>query len=41
MELMRTHGEVVALWVAGLIVLAVGSWWLWSRRRRRVSTGSA
>ncbi len=32
--LMRTHGQAVALWVAGLIVVAAASWWLVRRRSR-------
>ena len=35
-ELMRTRGRVVALWVAGLIVLGAVTWWLWRRRRRPI-----
>jgi len=31
LELMRTHGRVVALWVVGIIVLGAGLWWLRSR----------
>lgn len=37
LELMRTHGRVVAFWVAGIIVAAAVAWWLWSRRRRRAA----
>jgi uncharacterized membrane protein YdjX (TVP38/TMEM64 family) len=33
LELMRTRGPEVALWVVGLILLAVAAWWLWQRRR--------
>jgi membrane protein YqaA with SNARE-associated domain len=40
-ELMRTQGRVVALWVAGLLVLAAVSWWLWQRRRRRQDVDEA
>ena len=36
LELMRTRGRVVALWVAGLIVLGAVTWWLWRRRRRPI-----
>jgi len=34
LELMRTRGQEVALWVVGLIVLAALAWWLLNRRRR-------
>jgi cytochrome c-type biogenesis protein CcmH/NrfF len=34
LELMRTRGRIIAVWVAGLIVAAAGTWWLVSRRRR-------
>lgn len=37
LELMRTQGRVVALWLVGLIVLAALGWWLWDRRRRRTA----
>lgn len=37
LELMRTRGRAVALWLAGLIVLAAVAWWLWARRRRRLA----
>jgi membrane protein YqaA with SNARE-associated domain len=32
LELMRTRGREVALWLAGLIVLAAAGWW-WTNRR--------
>jgi membrane protein YqaA with SNARE-associated domain len=32
LELMRTRGREVALWLAGLIVLAAILWWFWRRR---------
>jgi membrane protein DedA with SNARE-associated domain len=32
--LMRTRGQEVALWLAGLIVAAALAWWLVNRRRR-------
>lgn len=35
LELMRTRGRDVALWLAGLIVVAAVGWW-WISRRRRV-----
>ncbi len=38
LELMRTHGQVIALWLAGLIVLAAVVWWL---RARRLARGRA
>ena len=34
LELMRTHGRTIAMWVAGLIVTAAVAWWLVSRRRK-------
>jgi membrane protein YqaA with SNARE-associated domain len=34
LELMRTQGRAVALWLAGLIVAAALGWWLWQRSRR-------
>ena len=36
LELMRTQGRAVALWLVGLIVLAGVIWWLWRRRQPRV-----
>ena len=35
LELMRTRGREVALWLAGLIVLAAVGWWWVTRRRLR------
>jgi membrane protein YqaA with SNARE-associated domain len=35
LELMRTEGRTVALWLAALIVAAALGWWLWSRRQSR------
>ena len=32
MELMRTQGRTVAIWLAVLIVAAALGWWLWQRR---------
>ena len=37
LELMRTRGREVALWVAGGIVLLAAGWWLWQRRRARLA----
>jgi membrane protein YqaA with SNARE-associated domain len=34
LELMRTHGRVVALWLVGLLVMAGVIFWLWNRRQR-------
>jgi membrane protein YqaA with SNARE-associated domain len=34
LELMRTRGREVALWLAGLLVLMGVGWWLATRRRR-------
>jgi membrane protein YqaA with SNARE-associated domain len=34
LELMRTHGRVVALGLVGVLVAAGVSWWLWQRRQR-------
>lgn len=33
LELMRTRGRDVAIWLAGLIVLAAIGWWILTRRR--------
>jgi membrane protein YqaA with SNARE-associated domain len=33
LELMRTHGATVGLWLAGIIVVAALAWWLWQRKR--------
>jgi uncharacterized membrane protein YdjX (TVP38/TMEM64 family) len=33
LELMRTQGRVVALWMVGVMVLVVLAWWLWQRRQ--------
>jgi membrane protein YqaA with SNARE-associated domain len=38
LELMRTHGRVIALWLAGLIVAGAVVWWL--RARRQARTGA-
>ena len=35
LELMRTRGREVALWLAGLIVAAAVAWWWWDRRLSR------
>jgi uncharacterized membrane protein YdjX (TVP38/TMEM64 family) len=35
LELMRTRGREVALWVAGLIVAAAAGWWLLQRYNSR------
>ena len=34
LELMRTHGPIVGLSLAGLIVVAAAAWFLWQRRQR-------
>ena len=34
LDLMRTRGRVIALWVVGAILLATAVWLLWKRRRR-------
>ena len=34
LELMRTQGRTIAIWVAGLIVVAAVAWWLVRRRRK-------
>ena len=36
LELMRTHGRTIALWLAGLIALGAVFWWLRSRRLARL-----
>ena len=33
LELMRTRGREVALWLVGFLVLMAVAWWLWTRRR--------
>jgi membrane protein YqaA with SNARE-associated domain len=33
LELMRTHGPTVALWLVAVILFGVALWWLWNRRR--------
>jgi membrane protein YqaA with SNARE-associated domain len=34
LELMRTRGREVALWLAAAIVVAAGAWWAWQRYNR-------
>jgi membrane protein YqaA with SNARE-associated domain len=34
LELMRTHGQVIAMWLAGLIVLGAVLWWVRGKRLR-------
>ena len=34
LELMRTQGRAVALWMVGAIVLVILAWWIWQRRQR-------
>ena len=41
LELMRTHGRAVALWVIAFIVLAAALWWLRVRRHGRVEAARA
>jgi len=38
LELMRTHGRVVALWLVAFILIGAGLWWL--RARRQARTGA-
>ena len=38
LELMRTRGREIALWLAGLIVLAAIAWWRINRRVRRAGS---
>jgi len=40
LELMRTRGREVALWVVGLIVAAVAVWWVVRGRNRRIESAS-
>ena len=35
LELMRTHGRVVALWLVAFILVAAALWWLRTRRQTR------
>lgn len=35
LELMRTRGREVALWLAGVIVVAVAAFWIWQRAQAR------
>jgi len=35
LELMRTKGTIVAMWLAGVIGVAGGAWIVYMRRRRR------
>jgi membrane protein DedA with SNARE-associated domain len=37
LELMRTRGREVALWLAGFLVLMGVAWWLFSRRQQRAA----
>jgi membrane protein YqaA with SNARE-associated domain len=37
LELMRTHGREVALWVVGTLLVLIGTWWAWQWRRRRLA----
>jgi membrane protein YqaA with SNARE-associated domain len=41
LELMRTKGTVVAMWLAGVIGVAGGAWIVYTRRRRRRLEASA
>jgi len=41
MELMRTHGRTVAIWLAVLIVAAAVLWWLWRKRPARARATDA
>ena len=34
LELMRTQGRTIAIWIAGLVVAAAVAWWLVSRWRK-------
>ena len=41
LDLMRTHGPAVALSLVGLIVVAIGAWWLWQRLHRQAGSVDA
>jgi hypothetical protein len=40
LELMRTSGREVGLWLAGLIVIAAIAWWWYTGRTRRPTRGT-
>jgi membrane protein YqaA with SNARE-associated domain len=41
LELMRTRGREVALWLAGIIVVGAVAWWWWNRRASRAAGNPA
>jgi membrane protein YqaA with SNARE-associated domain len=41
LELMRTHGQAVALWAVGLVVVGAAAWFGWQRRHRSTQTRTA
>jgi membrane protein YqaA with SNARE-associated domain len=36
LEIMRTRGQAIALWLVPIIFIALATWWAWQRRRRAV-----
>jgi membrane protein YqaA with SNARE-associated domain len=36
LDIMRTRGQAIALWLVPLILVGVACWWAWQRRRRAV-----
>ena len=35
-EIMRTRGQAIALWLLPILFIAAACWWAWQRRRRTV-----
>jgi membrane protein YqaA with SNARE-associated domain len=38
LELMRTRGREVALWVVGTLLVLIAAWWIWQRQRARAAS---